>query len=132
MKSEDNSPSNNFQIKNQNDNLLSNNSQTKNISKISSNDLEKHNIIENQEGDAQNDFINFDICFFLTKDLCKNIEEDEDNSDKKDNDNIINNNILNLNKNNNVNYLNKINNFESTKKKYFSSFSKYFLKFYCR
>ena len=63
MKSEDNSPSNAFQTTNSNNNLLSNHNQIKNIPKIPSNDTEEKNTIENQEGDEQNDFINFNVSF---------------------------------------------------------------------
>ena len=51
MKSEDNSPSNGFQITNPNNNPLSNHNQIKSISKIPSNHLEGEKVIENQEGD---------------------------------------------------------------------------------
>ena len=126
MKSENNSPSNDFQITNQNNNPLYNHNQTKNISKIPSNDLEEQNIIEKKEGDEQNDFINFNISFFLPNYLCKNIEEGEENYDNKNNDNIINNNILNLNQNNNENDLKKINNLELSEKNNFPTFQNIF------
>ena len=121
MKSENNSSSNDFQIMNPNNNPLSNNNQSENKSKISSNDLEKQNIIENQEGDEQNDFINFNVSFFLPKEQYKNIAEDEENYDNKNNDKI-NSNSLNLNQDNNKNYLKKINNFDLSKNNNFPAF----------
>ena len=67
--------------------------------------------------DEQNEFSNFNISFFLPKDLCKNINEDEDNSGNKKNDNIMDNNILN--KVHNVNNNDNVNNKNSKKNKDF-------------
>ena len=71
--------------------------------------------------DDQNEFSNFNISFLLPKDLCKNIVEDEENSDNKNNDNTIeDNNILNEENNDNVNDndndLNKIKDNDLTEK----------------
>ena len=118
MKSEDSSPSNDFKITNQNNYILSGLDKNKNISKIPSNDIGEKNITDKQEGDEQNDSINFNISFFLPKDIYKNIAGDEENTDNNNNGNIINNNNLNLNQNDdNSSYnLKESNDFESSKK----------------
>ena len=95
MKSEDNSPSNDFQKSDPNNIPLPIIEENKNISKTPSKDNREQNVIENQEGEDQNDFINFNISFFPPKDTSKSMSECEEN---RNNSNIIlNNNILNIN-----------------------------------
>ena len=110
MKPKENSPSNEFLINTPNSIPLSSLNQTKNISIIPSYEAEENNMIESQEGDDLNDFINFDVSFFLSNDIYKNIVGDDDNSDNKNNINSNNNSICNTNqKDKNSSGINNIN-----------------------
>lgn len=113
MKPKENSPSNDFQINIQNDIPLSKLNQIKNISMFPSNGTKEKNMIENQEGDEQSDFINFNVSFFFPKDIYKNIAGDDEKSYNKNNSKIISKNILNINPNNNNSNTN--NNFDLSK-----------------
>ena len=97
MESKYNSPSNDFQVKTVNNLSLSNNCRD-------SIDIGEKNINGNQKGDDKEDFYDFNILFFLPKEKCKNLLEDEDNSDIKNNVNIINN--IFFKKNDNDNHFN--------------------------
>ena len=109
MKSKDNSPSNDFQMTNPQGNPLFSHELPKKIQNISSKDSKEENITENQEGDEENDFIDFNISFFLPKDQ---IEKEE----KINKSNNIVNNILNVNQKDNDNDLEQNNEIGLSKK----------------
>ena len=112
MKSKNDSLLNNSEINIKESCPSNNEDSTNRKTKIPSNDTEEKNIQENQEDIEQQDFNDFNIAFFLPKDLRENIEEDEETPENENKDIHQDNNFY-LSKEENINdkdlHLNKIN-----------------------
>ena len=70
--------------------LSPNNDQNTNIPSSPSSNVEEKNMSPNQGANEQGDLNNFNISFFLPKELCKKIEEGDENIENKNNNNNIN------------------------------------------
>ena len=103
MKSKNDTPSNNNETKAKEHFPSHNEDSTKNaVLKGPLGDTEEKIIPENQEGIEQQEFNDLNMAFFLPKDLCENIDENDEIPEKENNDINRNNNFY-ASKNKNIN-----------------------------